>query len=68
MYTVLLRLYESDGSRSNQSFSLRDAFSNAGPPVLQPRFIDNVIRGLLQTPVQSVDHCFPDDITSMLFK
>ena len=64
---VKSRLYEADGSRSNLSYFLSDSFFN-GARLLNPAFIDNALRGLTQTPVQTIDQCFADDVTSQLFK
>lgn len=61
------RLYEADGTRSDQSYFLSDSFFD-GARLLYPTFMDNALRGLTQTPVQTVDQCFADDITSQLFK
>ncbi|XP_046655289.1 peroxidasin-like [Daphnia pulicaria] len=62
-----IRVYEADGTRSNQSYLLGTSFGTA-TRLRNPNFIDNAIRGLLKTPAQTVDECFADDITSQLSK
>ncbi|XP_032794679.1 chorion peroxidase [Daphnia magna] len=63
-----IRLFQSDGRRDDdQSFLLSNAF-NEPQRILSRTFLDNSLRGMLQTPAQAVDHCFADDITSQLFK
>lgn len=62
-----IRLYEADGTRSNQSFLLGNSF-NSATRLLNTNFIDNALRGLMRTPAQSVDECFADDITSQLLR
>lgn len=62
-----LRLFEADGRKSSLSYLLSDSFNDPGR-LLNPAFIDNALRGLIQTSAQSVDNCFADDITSQLFK
>ena len=64
---IVFRLYEADGTRSNQSYLLGTSFGTA-TRLLNPNFIDNAIRGLLKSPAQTVDECFADDITSQLLK
>ncbi|XP_057365506.1 peroxidase-like [Daphnia carinata] len=62
-----IRLYEADGTRSNQSFFLGSTFNNA-TRLLYTNFFDNAIRGLTRSPAQTVDECFADDITSQLLR
>ena len=56
------------GVNTTLSFFLGDAFSVGGFRLLDPNFIDGALRGMLLTPVQKVDNCFADDITSQLFR
>ncbi|XP_046655262.1 chorion peroxidase-like [Daphnia pulicaria] len=63
-----IQLIEADGSASPQSYFLGNSFNTGTFRLLNPTFIDNALRGLLQTPPQSVDDCFADDITSQLFR
>ncbi|EFX87542.1 hypothetical protein DAPPUDRAFT_221514 [Daphnia pulex] len=63
-----IQLIEADGSESPQSYFLGNSFNTGTFRLLNPTFIDNALRGLLQTPPQSVDDCFADDITSQLFR
>lgn len=60
-------LYEADGRRSGLSYSLSDSFFTSAR-LLNKNFLDNALRGLTRTPVQEVDQCFADDVTSKLFK
>ncbi|KAI9560225.1 hypothetical protein GHT06_014239 [Daphnia sinensis] len=62
-----IRLYEADGTRSNQSFFLGSSF-NTATRLLYSNFFDNALRGLTRSPAQTVDECFADDITSQLLK
>ena len=67
-YLLFDRLYEADGTKSLQSYFLANSFNTGGFRLLNPTFLDNAIRGLIFTPVQSVDECFADDVTSQLFR
>ena len=69
------RLFEPDGTLSEQSFFLANSLQASGGPFfpdrqgfLNPRFIDNSIRGLLRSPVESVDVYVADDIHSKMFR
>lgn len=62
------RLFEKDGRHSRDSYLLSDSFDSPSRVRDNPTFIDNALRGLIQTPAQAVDNCFADDITSQLFK
>ncbi|XP_045034963.1 chorion peroxidase isoform X2 [Daphnia magna] len=68
MLTSFLKLYEVDGSESPQSFFLANSFNTGTTRLLNPTFIDNALRGLLRNLVNAVDNCFPDDVTSQLFR
>ncbi|XP_032794174.2 peroxidase isoform X6 [Daphnia magna] len=63
-----IKLFEADGTASNQSFFLGNSFLTGAFRLLNPKFIDNALRGQLLTPAQSVDECFAPDVTSQLFR
>jgi hypothetical protein len=71
----VFRLFEPDGTLSEQSFFLANSLQASGGPFfpdrqgfLNPRFIDNSIRGLLRSPVESVDVYVAEDIHSKMFR
>ena len=55
------------GALTNQSYFLGNSFMS-GARLLDADFMDSALRGLMGTPVQKVDNCFADDITSQLFR
>ncbi|XP_059350178.1 chorion peroxidase-like [Daphnia carinata] len=63
-----IKLFEADGTASNQSFFLGNSFLTGAYRLLNPKFLDNALRGQLLTPAQSVDECFAPDVTSQLFR
>lgn len=67
MLKSFIRLLDNDGAVTKKSYFLGDSFLSAAR-VLDKDFIDSALRGLVGTPVQKVDHCFADDITSQLFR
>uniref|UniRef100_A0A0P5ACT7 Double oxidase: two peroxidase domains n=1 Tax=Daphnia magna TaxID=35525 RepID=A0A0P5ACT7_9CRUS len=63
-----IKLFEADGTGSDQSFFLGNSFLTGSFRLLNPKFIDNALRGQLLVPAHSVDECFAPDITSQLFR
>ena len=70
------RLFEPDGTLSEQSFFLANSLQASGGPFFPDRqgiinnklFIDNSIRGLLRSLVESVDSSIAKDIHSKMFR
>ena len=59
-------MYEASGALSNQSNFTGSAYNSQTvlAKIYTQNFIDNLLRGLLKTPVTSVDSYFPDYVTS----
>lgn len=71
----LNRIIDKDGGVNlTLSYFVADAFETGQAGVtgafrlLDPNFIDGALRGMLLTPVQKIDHCFAEDLTSQLLR
>ena len=67
MLKSFIRLLDNDGALTTKSYFLGDSFLS-GARLLDADYLDSALRGLVGTPVQKVDNCFADDITSQLFR
>lgn len=72
---TFIELFEADGSLSDQSFSLANSLQASGGPFfpdrqgfLNPRFLDNAMRGLLRSNLESVDRSFSEAVHGQMFR
>ena len=58
-------MYDANRALSNQSYFTGSIYNSQAvlAKIYTQNFIDNLLRGLLPTPVQSVDSYSPDDVT-----